>query len=413
MKPKPNLARRRFLTTGLALGCSAAASPLITPVALAAAPWENRLVVIILRGGMDGLDVVRPFGDAHFAGYRPGIAGEAGETDLDGFFALSPDLAPLVPLWRRGELGFAHAVSTPYRGKRSHFDGQDLLESGTGTDVGVGAIRDGWLNRMLQTVPGVTAESAFAVGREDMIILNGDAPVSSWSPDARLDLSPHGRRLLEFLYHDDPAFRAAGMMAAELAETLDLTRDDAFAEGGSDTSDAMMNAMLNAGRASRARALARFTGQRLNADTRIAAFSIGGWDTHRAQQAGLRRALGEMSDAILTLRETLGVNWARTAVLCMTEFGRTARQNGTQGTDHGTGSAMVLAGGAIRGGRVFGDWPGLGAADLYENRDLRPTGDVRAYAAHAMRGLFGLERGALERHIFPGLDMGDDPRILL
>ena len=404
--------RRRFLLQGAALGCSAAASPLITPMTLAAAPWDNRLVVIILRGGMDGLEVVRPVGDSDFAWHRPSLAEDPQAADLDGFFALSSHLSALMPLWRAGELGFAHAVSTPYRDKRSHFDGQDLLEAGTGMDVGLKAVRDGWLNRMLGQVKGVSARTAFAVGREDMILLNGAVPVSSWSPEARLDLSPQGRRLLENIYHDDPLFQEAGFAAMELADMLDAGTG-AGAAGSGDMSETMMQSMMQAGRAARAKALARFAGERLNEETRIAAFSIGGWDTHRNQARGIGRALGELADAVLTLKETLGPNWGRTAVLAMTEFGRTVRENGSAGTDHGTAGAMLMAGGALRGGRVYGDWPGLDEAALYQNRDLMPLADVRAYAAHAMRGLFGLERGVLENVVFPGLDMGGDPRILL
>lgn len=402
------ISRRRFLARSSLLGCSLAASPLVTPITLAALPGDARLVVIILRGGMDGLDVVRPVGDPSFAALRPGLSDPSGTLPLDGFFAMNAHLSDLTPLWNSGELAFTHAVSTPYRDRRSHFDGQDLLEAGTGMDVEIGQRRNGWLNRMLQTMPGVSAKTAFAVGREDLIILNGAAPVSSWSPEARMDLSPQGRRILEALYHDDPLFREAGELAGDLVEALDLAMDD-----GTETSEMVMSQMQNAGRAARARALARFAAERMNEETRIAAFSIGGWDTHRTQQNGIKRALGELSDAILTLRETLGENWSRTSVLAMTEFGRTARQNGSGGTDHGTAGAMVMAGGAIRGGRVYGDWPGLGEGQLYQDRDLTPTRDVRSFAGHAVRGLFGFDKRLIENNIFPGLDMGTDPRILL
>jgi uncharacterized protein (DUF1501 family) len=409
-----DLTRRRFLTRSAALGCSLAASPFVTPITLAAAPWDARLVVIILRGAMDGLDVVQPYGDADFAAYRPTLpGGEAGGgTDLDGFFSMNAHLGDLVPMWRAGELGFAHAVATPYRDKRSHFDGQDLLEAGTGMDVGIGAIRDGWLNRLLQEVPGIDARTAFAVGREDLIILNGAAPVSSWSPETRLDLSPQGRRLLEALYHDDPVFNDAANLATDMVDLLGMAAAEPVDEdegmGGQ-----MAAAMLEANKAGRARALAGFAADRLVEETRIACFSIGGWDTHRTQKNGIKGSLGELSAALTTLKERLGPVWSKTAVLAMTEFGRTVRENGSRGTDHGTGGAMVLAGGAVRGGRVFGDWPGLGESALYENRDLMPTADVRAYAGHAMRGLFNLPAGVIEATVFPGLDLGRDPGILL
>ncbi len=397
--------RRRFLIRSAMGGAALAANPGFASVALARAPWENRLVVIILRGAMDGLEVVRPVGDALYARYRPTLALKPG-LGLDGYFALNARLAPLMPLWRAGELGFAHAVATPYRDKRSHFDGQDLLEAGTVALRGAG--RDGWLNRMLGQVPGVTVKTAFAIGPGDMLVLSGAVPTSAWSPAARLDLSARGRRLLEVLYHDDPVFQEAGRVALEM--TGGSLPEDGKGEKALD--NRIMRMMAGAGRATRAGALARFAARQLNRDTRIAAFSINGWDTHRAQAGGIERPLGELADALLELKRGLGTNWGKTVVMAMTEFGRTVRENGSRGTDHGTAGVMLMAGGALRGGRVYGRWPGLGESDLYQNRDLLPTSDVRAYAAHAMRGLFGLERSVLESVVFPGLEMGQDPGII-
>jgi uncharacterized protein (DUF1501 family) len=401
------LTRRRFLIRSGLIGCSVAASPLLTPVSFAAAPGENRLVVIILRGAMDGLDVVQPYGDPAMATLRPTLlTGEAaGASDLNGFFALHPALAALMPLWQAGELGFAHAVSTPYRDKRSHFDGQDLLEAGT---VGLGQGRDGWLNRMLQQMPGVTGQTAYALGHEDMLLLRGAAPVSNWAPDAGLRISPQAERLAELVMHDDPLFRAA------LEEALLLSAEESDPMMAAQMEPAMQPAMTGA-RAAPVGGhlqLAAFTARQLQGASRIAAFSLGGWDTHQAQAAGLTRALGRLSETILALRDGLGPVWGQTAVLAVTEFGRTARENGTKGTDHGTAGAMLMAGGAIRGGQVLGDWPGLGSADLYQGRDLMPLRDVRAHAAWAMRGLFGLDRAALEQAVFPGLEMGSDPGLL-
>lgn len=403
-----NWTRRKLLTRSLALGCSAAASPLITPVTLASAPWDNRLVVIILRGAMDGLDVVQPYGDPGYAAARPTLrGGEAGGAlDLDGFYALHPALSSLMPMWRAGQLGFVHAVSTPYRDKRSHFDGQDLLEAGTPA-LGPASGRDGWLNRMLQSVPGLRADVAYAIGHDNMLLTTGGAPVANWSPDVRLHLSPQGRRLAELVLHDDPAFADAFAEAAMLL-------DD---EGGGLTATpsgmgADMEGLAKKGTGG-IRQVAAFAGEKLRADSRIAAFSIGGWDTHRGQGAALPRALAQLSDALLVLQATLGDAWGKTAVVAMTEFGRTVRENGTKGTDHGTGGAMVLAGGAVRGGQVYGDWPGLRQTDLYKGRDLMPTRDVRAYAGWMIRGLFGLESSVLERTVFPGMDLGTRPNVIL
>jgi len=391
-----SLSRRALLTRSLVLGCSAAASPLITPVTLAAAPWDQRLVVIILRGAMDGLDVVQPYGDPELAANRTTLkVGEAGGAhDLDGFFALHPGLSDLMPLWDNGELGFAHAVATPYRDKRSHFDGQDLLEAGTGFDTGVASIRDGWLNRMLQTVPGLTAETAYAIGESNLLILTGAAEVSSWSPGARLDLSSQGRELLAMVARGDPLFNHAVGEAIDIVASLE-------ADTGTKTNGAMQSAKSGKNHTG----IASFAANRLLADTRIAAFSINGWDTHHKQKSALKRPLSKLSETLLALRDGLGPVWDRTTVVAMTEFGRTMRENGTGGTDHGTGGVMLLAGGAVRGGRVYGDWPGLGGSDLYKGRDLMPTADVRAYAASAMRGLLGIDRSVLENAVFPGLDM--------
>ena len=394
--------RRKFMINGAALGCSAAASPLLTPITLAATPGDMRLVVIILRGAMDGLDVVRPYGDRMLQSLRPRIGSAEVVHDLDGFYSLNLGLGGLMPLWKQGDLAFAHAVSTPYRDKRSHFVGQDLLEAGTGMDVET--VRDGWLNRLLQSMPEATSQTAFAIGREEMRLMAGSARTNSWSPEGRLDLSVQARLLLDQMYHDDPLFRDASIEALDVAQSLGVVGDDVFA-----ISRRKLRAQGSV--SSSADFMAEFTAKRLNEETRIAAFSISGWDTHRNQAHGIRRALGRLQNSILTLKQELGGNWQKTAIVAMTEFGRTALENGNQGTDHGTGGAMVLAGGAIRGGCVFGEWPGLDEAQLYARRDLLPTGDVRSYPAWLMQDMFGIKRGLLEKAIFPGLDLGPNPGI--
>ncbi|MEM7720727.1 MAG: DUF1501 domain-containing protein [Pseudomonadota bacterium] len=380
--------RRKFLNQSLALGCAAAASPLITPVSFAAARGDNRLVVIVLRGAMDGLDVVRPLGDPHLKSYRSGLDAEDSLV-LDDFFGLHPALEPLLPLWRSGELSFAHAVSTPYRDKRSHFDGQNILEAGVSSeDIGT----DGWLNRMVSLMPDAHAETAFAIGRENMRLLMGPAPNATWAPDSDLNLSPQAQLLLKKVYAGDALFEQAASKAMELAK---LTNDP-----------------MSPRRATRADALARFAAGRLREDTRIAAFSINGWDTHANQHRTLPNALGELATAITTLKADLGPVWSTTCVLCVTEFGRTVRENGSRGTDHGTGGAAIFAGGALKGRQVLGDWPGLATADLYRDRDLMPTSDVRTYAAWAMMGLFGIGATQATQTVFPGLELIENPGLL-
>jgi uncharacterized protein (DUF1501 family) len=379
---------RRIFLRGLgALGCSAAAHPWLTTLTLAATPGENRMVVIILRGAMDGLDVVQPRGDGALGAARPAVLAPA--TDLDGFFALHEGLSGLMPLWQAGELGFVHATSTPYRDKRSHFDGQDLLEAGTGTDLAPAAQRDGWLNRLLQVLPGAGSETAWAVGREALPILAGHAPSQAWAPDQDLAVSDPARALLEHIYAEDPLFHPASATAFGLSG-------------------------LEEGQGKDIDQIADFVAGRLRGPARIAAFSLTGWDTHKGQDRAIRRPLDRLQRAVLRLRDGLGPDiWGKTVVMAMTEFGRTVRENGSAGTDHGTAGAMLVAGGAVRGGKVHGRWPGLEEAALYDRRDLMPTSDVRDWAAQALQGLFGLDRARLEGSVFPGLRMEAVPGLIL
>lgn len=379
---------RRIFLKGLgALGCSAAAHPMLTTLTLAATPGENRLVVIILRGAMDGLDVVQPRGDSGLAAARPDVL--APSADLDGFFALHEGLSNLMPLWAAGELAFVHATSTPYRDKRSHFDGQDLLEAGTGTDLVPAAQRDGWLNRLLTVLPGAQSETAWAVGREAMPILAGSAAAQSWSPDQDLAVSAPARALLEHVYEADPLFHQASATAFGLA---------GMEEGEGQDTDL----------------IADFVAERLLGAARIAAFSLSGWDTHKGQARAIRKPLDQLQRAVLRLKAGLGPDaWGKTVVMAMTEFGRTVRQNGSGGTDHGTGGAMLVAGGAVRGKKVYGRWPGLAEADLYDRRDLLPTSDVRDWAGQVLAGLFGIDQAVLEGTVFPGLKIEMPAQLIL
>ncbi len=388
--------RRALIQNAGLIGCSMAASPLLTPVTFAQAPGDNRLVVIVLRGAMDGLDVVQPYGDPSLAKWRRTLSqGPDGGTalDLDGFYALHQGLAGLMPLWHAGELGFAHAVSTPYRDKRSHFDGQDFLENGGASPDGtLTGAEDGWLNRLLGHLGQTSAQTGLSVGREQMLLMRGENKVASWSPEADLRMSEQAKLLLDLIYQKDPLFLEAAKTAQELSKGGERRMD--IREAGS------------------AKALAGFTAERLLLETRIAGFSLAGWDTHRVQKRGLPRALDDLQTAILTLKAQLGPVWKKTAVIALTEFGRTVRENGSQGTDHGTGGVMVYAGGAVKGGQVHGRWPGLGEADLYNRRDLMPTDDVRRYAGWVMADLFGLDRAAMD-HVFPQVDFGQTPGLIL
>jgi uncharacterized protein (DUF1501 family) len=386
------LSRRAFL-----IGCSAAASPLLTPVTFAAVAGDNRLVVIVLRGAMDGLDVVRPLGDRDYLGLRPSLAADAAQShDLDGFFALHPAAAPLMPLWNKGELAFAHAVATPYRQGRSHFIGQDALENGAGDDAGqLTPGQDGWLNRALSVIPGTTDTTAVSIGQQRLLILEGAQDSLHYFPVTESALSSQGISLLTAVNAADPLFAKPFADAQVLAAD---TSDDAAAKAKNKDSFAE---------------LGRYVADQLTSQSRIASLSLGGWDSHNSQPRIMAQQMAALSDMVLAIKAGLGAHWGTTLIIAMTEFGRTARENGTMGTDHGTGGLMVAAGGALRGNRVMTDWPGLSEANLLAGRDLMPTRDVRAFAGWALRSLYGVQASAIESMVFPGLDLGDDPQLLL
>jgi uncharacterized protein (DUF1501 family) len=376
------LSRRGFL----AGACCAAAAPVLTPVTLAAAPGDNRFVTIVLRGAMDGLDLVQPYGDPAFAALRPklGLTPQTGLLDLDGFFGLNPAASALMPLWQAGELSFVHAVSTPYRDQRSHFDGQDMLETGGGDK----AERTGWLNRALAAIPRSDARKAIDINASRELILSGPSDVDSWSTQSNFTLAEDEIAFLDRLYAGDEAFAKA----MEEAKKTDMSADALYGD-----------AKRGAGIAE----MAGLAGGMLREEYRIASFSINGWDTHVGQKAQFRKAVGDLSTAIVTLKASLGDEaWGKTVVLAVTEFGRTARENGTGGTDHGTGGLAVLAGGAIPGGKVLGRWPGLGDDQLLDRRDLLPTGDVREIAAAMLYRQFGIDPDSLTGKVFPGLSFG-------
>lgn len=395
--------RRGFLKGGLALGCSAAALPLLSHATFASAPFDHRLIVVILRGAMDGLDVVRPMGDPNFQLLRPGLLTQPGLA-LDDFWQLHPQLNPLMPLWQAGELGFVQAVSTPYRDKRSHFDGQDLLEAGTAMNAPLELRRVGWLNRLLSGFPNAEASSAFAIGREALPILSGPAAVRRWSPDTDLDISPQARRLLESLYETDEPFHVAANTAFALTEASQSANEGMMAPAAKPTGPGAPDPQIAM--------FTKFTAERMREDTRIAALSLAGWDTHARQVSAMVRPLDRLSNLILSFKAELGPLWDKTAFLAMTEFGRTVRENGSAGTDHGTGGLMITAGGAIKGGKVMGRWPGLAESDLYAGRDLTPTGDVRSVAGWVMHALMGVEKRRIETEIFPGLTLEDNVGIV-
>ncbi|WP_455873307.1 DUF1501 domain-containing protein [Rhizobium yanglingense] len=383
------LSRRGFLASA----CCLAAAPIFTPVTFAAMPGDNRFVTIVLRGAMDGLDLVQPYGDAAFAALRPTLARtpDKGLLDLDGHFGLNPAAADLMSLWKSRELAFVHAVSTPYRDQRSHFDGQDMLESG---GEHVAEEKTGWLNRALSVIPRSDARKAIDVNTSTELILSGPNNVDVWASDSNLGTAKDEMQFLMRLYAGDPAFAKAMEEATRANNAAMITEPD----GKRDEKIADV---------------ATLAGNMLKGDYRIASFSITGWDTHVAQTGQFKRPVQDLAQAINTLKATLGpVVWSKTVVLAMTEFGRTVRQNGSGGTDHGTGGCAVLAGGAIHGGRILGKWPGIGAGQLLDDRDLMPTADVREIAAAMLYRQFDVTAGDLTGKIFPGLSFDKDSQFL-
>ncbi len=392
MSASPAFTRRGFLAAGQGLLLSTALAP--PSLVWAAAPGDTRLVVIILRGGLDGLDMLRPYEDRDWRRVRPSLAKGAGKKPLElaPGFALHPAMKPLYRLWRDGELAFAPAVATPYRDQRSHFEGQDILEKGTSS---ADLRSDGWMNRVLAALPGERAKGyAVAVGKGQMLVLRGPEEALFWSPSSDLD---RGKRdsLLDQLYGEDPLFARALAAARE----ADVMGDEVRASLASKRATAETSAQLAA--------------KMLQDEARIAVLSLGGWDTHAKQAALLPRKLKELTESLIALKTALGGKvWKRTLVVTLTEFGRTVAENGTRGTDHGTASVTLLAGGALRGERLYGSWPGLSEAALYDGRDLMPTQDIRLYPAWALAAGYGLSPATLERDIFPGLELGRDPGFL-
>ncbi len=378
------LTRRATL---LGLGVSAAAPG--SALALAAGGGEQRLVVVIQRGAMDGMSAVVPYGDFGLRALRarlipPPPGQPEGMGDLGGFFGLHPAMPRMLAMYRAGQLLPVHAVAGPWR-VRSHFEAQDDLESGAPD-----RLDSGWLNRVAAELPaGGVAGQAMAVGVDMPLLLRGPARVGSWAPAGFGPVAP------------DLYARAAGLAAGDPVIGPALTeglREQGFTDGA-----------LGAGGRRRGRAahgfvaLAGAAGRLLAAPggPRLAAISVDGWDTHVGQVPRLHVMLGELDRGLAALRATLGPAWRQTVVLTMTEFGRTARENGTGGTDHGTAGVAFLAGGAVAGGRVLATWPGLRPGQLFQNRDLAPTQDLRALAKGVLAGHLGLPEAALGR-VFPG-----------
>ncbi len=365
----------------------------------AAGSRDSRFLLVVLRGALDGLSAVPPLGDPGYADLREGIAlakdGPEAALPLDGFFYLHPAMPNLARLYAEGQAAIVHASATGYR-ERSHFDGQDVLESGQG---GPGKTDSGWLNRLIASLPpgeAVSRHGALGVGVVPPLVVRGQAPVLGWAPPRMARAGADLVQRLGDLYGErDPALALVLKRAIE----TELIASKQGAEqprggGGPDSAEGMKRIAEGA---------ARLVGA--EDGPRIAALAFEGWDTH-ANEGGakgrLATLLGGLDGALATFESGLKTVWKDTVVMVVTEFGRTARVNGTVGTDHGTGTVAFLVGGAVKGRRMIVDWPGLKPEQLHEQRDLRPTTDIRAVAKGVVADLFGLSGPVLAEKVFPG-----------
>jgi uncharacterized protein (DUF1501 family) len=372
------LDRRTFLT-----GAAGAIALLAAPgIAVAQAATDRRFVFIIQRGAADGLGTLAPTGDPAFASVRGAFAEDfAGGARL-GDFTLHPNLAESARLYAAREALFVHAVASPYR-DRSHFDGQNVLETGGNAAY---ALRDGWMNRLLGLLPAAESR-AIAVSATVPVVLRGSREVASYAPSALPAASDDLLMRVGALYERDTELHAAWTQAIQTRAMA----GDVGANGGQN--GAATGALA-------ARLLAGAEGARL------AVIETGGWDTHANQRGRLGFQLRGLDAMIGALKTGLGADWSSTLVIVATEFGRTAAPNGTGGTDHGTASLAWLLGGAVAGGRVVADWPGLGQAALYEGRDLKPTADLDTLIASAVAEHFRLDPTPTGRALFPNIGNG-------
>jgi uncharacterized protein (DUF1501 family) len=376
------------------------------PKAARAEGRDRRFLAIVLRGALDGLAAVAPIGDPDWVRLRGDKAllldGANPALDLDGFFALNPAMPELHRLYRVGQAAIVHAAATPYR-DRSHFDGQDVLESGLAKP---GATDTGWLNRALAALePGGRVEAnkrqAFAVGPVTPLIVRGAAPVMSWTP-ARLPPATDDTllRLAALYRHTDQQLARVleermGLAAIARAGGVKMTLEKGRPQPGP---GAQVRAYFAEAAGAAAKFMARPDGPR------VGALAFDGWDTHQDEGAvGGRLALllAALDGALAAIEKEMGPAWSETVVTIVTEFGRTARINGTEGTDHGTATVALLAGGALKGGRVITDWPGLKDASLYEGRDLKPTTDLRAVIKGVLKDHLRVPDAALATKVFP------------
>lgn len=368
------LLNRRHL---LAAGATALmVSPLGARMAFAAAPTDRRFVFIIQRGAADGLGIVAPVGDPAYAGARGDLAADfATAPKLDDMFALHPAMPNTLGLYQAKQALFVHAVASPYR-DRSHFDGQNVLETG---GVSAYQLKDGWMNRLLRLLPA--QDKAIALAATVPMALRGALEVASYAPSSLPDASDDLLARVTAMYEGDKQLHP---LWQEAMATRTLA-GDLGAKKAADTGSLAAKLLAAPGGA------------------RIAMIETGGWDTHSGQRGRLGNQLKGLDAMVAALKAGLGSHWDSTLVVVATEFGRTVKANGTGGTDHGTGSVAMLLGGAVQGGRVQADWPGLSDAALYEDRDLKPTTALDVLIASAVSSHFALAPSRTAKALFPAM----------
>lgn len=368
--------RREILIGSLGLGAASLALPRI---AFAATPGSQRkMLFLLLRGAADGMGILAPVGDPHYERLRGELAQDyAGLPQIGGMFAFHPDLKHLSAMFAAGDLVASHAMATSYR-ERSHFDAQNLIENG-----GLHAydLRDGWMNRLLQQMGG-NAPRALGIAAAVPVALRGDFPVSSYAPSALPDADDALLARVGAMYMGDPQLHGVWEQALETREMAGDVQDKNLknAQRAGELAARLMRGADGAG---------------------MAMMDLGGWDTHANQRGSLSRALKQLDTLLGAYKTGMGEAWSDTLVLVATEFGRTAKANGTAGTDHGTGSLALALGGAVNGGRVLADWPGLSDSALFERRDLRPTGSLEAFLAGASAEHFRLDPARAFSAMFP------------
>lgn len=365
-------------------------------------PAPGKFVFVILRGAMDGLAAVVPYNDPAYRALRRTIAldgpgGPNGTLALSDGFGLHPALVGLHRLWRDRQMSFMHAASSPYR-DRSHFDAQDVLETGYAT---LSSAHTGWLNRAIAVLPNGVGKEGIGIGRSLPLVLKGSAKTGTWAPPLAEQSSIDTLNRLMDMYAGDTLLGPALAMAID----TDKIASGTLMAGNSRTSDGRgEEGRGEGGRGGGAYALLASAAARIlsaQGGPAAAVLSFEGWDTHAGQggaQGQLANRFTQLDAAITALKAGLGPVWNNTTVVVATEFGRTARVNGTGGTDHGTGGAAFILGGAVDGGKMLGDWPGL--SNLYQDRDLMPANDLRSLFAKGLKNAWGLDEADVKARVF-------------